>query len=67
MGTIFINSDNSKTSKPHILKLKLTSNLDLRLGEKIIALSNLSIYYTWKNIKGTYNNNKLKNNCSNME
>ena len=60
MDTIFINSDNSKTSKPHILKLKLTSKLDLRLGEKVIALSNLSIYYTWKNIKSSYNNNKFK-------
>ena len=60
MDTIFMNSDNSKTSKPHILKLKLTSKLDLRLGEKVIALSNLSIYYTWKNIKSSYNNNKFK-------
>ena len=60
MDTIFILSDNSKTSKPHILKLKLTSKLDLRLGEKVIALSNLSIYYTWKNIKNSYNNNKFK-------
>ena len=51
-----MNSDNSKSSKPHILKLKLTSKLDLRLDEKVIALSNLSIYYTWKNIKSSYNN-----------
>ena len=51
-----MNSDNSKASKPHILKLKLTSKLDLRIGEKVIALSNLSIYYTWKNIKSSYNN-----------
>ena len=55
-----MNSKNSKTSKPHILKLKLTNKLDLRLGEKIIALSNLSIHYTWKNIKSSYNNNKFK-------
>ena len=60
MDTIFMNSDNSKSSKPHILKLKLTSKLDLRSGEKVIALSNLSIYHTWKNIKGSYNNNKFK-------
>ena len=46
-----MNSENSKTSKPHVLKLKLTSKLDLRLGEKVIALSNLRIYYTWKNKK----------------
>ena len=60
MDTIFINSENSKASMPHILKLKLASNLDPRLGEKAIALSNLSIYYTWKNIKRSYNNNKFK-------
>ena len=41
-----MNSYNSKASKPHILNLKLTSKLDLRIGEKIIALSNFSIYYT---------------------
>ena len=56
MDTIFMNSKNSTTSKPHILILKLTNKLDLRLGEKVIALSNLSIYYTWKNIKSSYNN-----------
>ena len=60
MNTIFMNSENSKTSKPHVLILKLTDKLDLRRGEKIIALSNLSIYYTWKNIKSSYNNNKFK-------
>ena len=43
MDTIFMNSENSKTSKPHVLILKLTDKLDLRRGEKIIALSNLSI------------------------
>ena len=60
MDPIFINSENSKTTKPHVLILKLTNKLDLRIGEKIIALSNLSIYYTWKNIKRSYNNNKFK-------
>ena len=60
MDTIFMNSENSKTSKPHILKLKLTDKLDLRLYKKVIALSNLSIYYTWNNIKSSYNNNKFK-------
>ena len=53
MNTIFMNSENSKTSKPHVLKLKLTNKLDLRIGEKVIALSNLIIYYTWKNIKSS--------------
>ena len=46
MDTIFMNSENSKTSKPYILKLKLTDKLDLPIGEKVIALLNLSIYYT---------------------
>ena len=60
MDTIFMNSENSKTSKPHVLILKLTNKLDLRLGAKVIALSNLSIYYTWKNLKSSYNKNKFK-------
>ena len=60
MDTIFMNSENSKTSEPHVLILKPTDKLDLRRDEKIIALSNLSIYYTWKNIKSSYNNNKFK-------
>ena len=60
MDTVFMNSENSKTLKPHVLILKLTNKLDLRIGEKIIALSNLSIIYTWKNIKSSYNNNKFK-------
>ena len=60
MDTIFIRSEKSKTSEPHILIINLTEKLDLRRGEHIIALSNLSIYYTWKNIKSSYNNNKFK-------
>ena len=59
-----MNSENSKTSKPNVLILKLTDKLDLKRGEKSIALSNLSIYYTWKNIKSTYNNNKFKVSAS---
>ena len=60
MDTLFMNSENSRTPKPHILILKLTNELDLRIGTKtVIALSNLSIYYTWKNIKISYNNNKF--------
>ena len=46
-----MNSDNSKSSKLHILTL--------RLGEKILALWKVSIYYIWENIKGLYNNNKF--------
>ena len=59
MDTIFMNSENGKTSKPHVLILKLTNKLDLRIGENIVALSNLSIHYTWKNIKNSYNNNNF--------
>ena len=51
MNTIFINSKNSKTSDPHKLLLNLTDKTDLRRKDKYIALSNLSIYYTWKDIK----------------
>ena len=44
MDTIFMNSENGKTPKSHILILKLTNKLDLRMGKKLIALSNLSVY-----------------------
>ena len=60
MDTIFMNSENSKTSEYYVLVLKLTDKLDLKRGKKTVALSNLSIYYTRKNIKGSYNNNKFK-------
>ena len=60
MDTIFIISENSRTSEYHVLILKLTDKLDLKRGQKSVALSNLSIYYTWKNIKSSYNNNKFK-------
>ena len=60
MDTIFLDSKSSKTPKPHVLILKFPNKLDLRIGETIIALSNLSTYYTWKNIKSSYNNNKFK-------
>ena len=55
-----MNSENNKTSKKNILILKLTDKIDLRTGKKVIALSNLSIYYAWENIKSSYNNNKFK-------
>ena len=60
MDTIFMNSENSKTSEYHVLVLKLTDKLDLRTGQKTVALSNLSIYYTWKYVKSSYNDNKFK-------
>ena len=46
MDAIFLNSENSRTSEYHILLPKLTDKLDLRRGQKTVALSNLSIYYT---------------------
>ena len=51
MDTIYMNSENSRTSEYHVLVLKLNDKLDLRRGQKSVVLSNLSIYYTWKNIK----------------
>ena len=60
MDTIFMNSENSKTSEYHVLVLKLADKLDLRRGQESVVLSNLSIYYTWKNVKSSYNNNSFK-------
>ena len=60
MNTTFMNSENSKISDPHRLLLNLTDKIDLRRKDKYIALSNFSIYYTWKNIKKSYKNNKFK-------
>ena len=60
MDAIFMNSENSRTSEYHVLTLKLTDKIDLKRGQKTVALSNLSIYYTWKIIKGSYNNSKFK-------
>ena len=59
-NTIFMNSKNSKTSDPHRLLVNLTDKTDLRRKDKYIVLSNLSIYYTWKNIKKSYKKNKFK-------
>ena len=56
-----MNSENSRTYKYHVLVLKLTDKSDLKGGQKSVALSNLCIQYTWKNIKSSYNNNKFKN------
>ena len=60
MDTIFMNSENSRTPKSHILIIKIIDKLDLRIGKNVIALSNPSIYYTWKNIKSSCNNSKFK-------
>ena len=60
MDTIFMNSESSRTSEYHVLMPKITDKLHLKRGKKTVALSNLTIYYTWKNIKSSYNNNKFK-------
>ena len=60
MNTVFMNSENSKTFDRHILLLYLADKINLKRSDKYVALSNLSIYYTWKNIKTSYKNNKFK-------
>ena len=59
MNSIFINSKNSKISEPHRLLLNVTDKINLKRSNKYVALSNLSIHYTWKNIKKSYKNNKF--------
>ena len=60
METIFMNTENSKTNESHRFRLSLADELNLKNPNKNIALSNLSIYYTWKSIKLGYNNNGFK-------
>ena len=63
MNTIFMNSKNSKTFDPHKLLLNLTDKINLKRSDKYIDLSNLSnlsIYYTQKNVKKSYKNNKFE-------
>ena len=60
METFFMNTKNSKTNEPFRFKYNLIDKLDLRNSNKNMALASLSIYYTWKNVKLTYDNNKFK-------
>ena len=60
METFFMNAKNSKTNESHRFKYDLIDKLDLKNPNKNMALGSLSIYYTWKNVKSTYNNNKFK-------
>ena len=55
-----MNTENRKTNEPHRFRLTLVDKLNLKNPNKNIALRNLSIYYTWKNIKSAYNSNKFK-------
>ena len=64
METIFMNTENSKTNEPHRFKLDLADKRNLKNPNKNIALVNLSIYSTWKNIKTKCNNNKFKTSAS---
>ena len=60
METFFMNTKNSKTNEPNRFKYDLIDNLDFKNPNKNMALGSLSIYYTWKNVKSIYNNNKFK-------
>ena len=60
MDTIFMNSQNSKTSAPQRLLLSLSDKINSKGSDKYLALTKLSIYYTWKNTKKSYKTNKFK-------
>ena len=60
METIFMNTENSKTSESHRFKLDSPDKINLKNPNKNMVLADFSIYYTWKNIKSEYNNNKFK-------
>ena len=60
METFFTNTKNSETSEPHRFRYNLIDKLDFKNPNKNMALANFSIYYTWKNVKSIYNNNKFK-------
>ena len=60
MDTLFMNSENSKTSDPHRPLLNPSGKIDLKRSDKYVTLSSLSIYYAWKNIKKWYKNNEFK-------
>ena len=67
METIFMNTKNSETNETRRFRVSLVEKLNLKGPNENMALANLSIYYTWKNIKSAYNNNKFKDFCSNLE
>ena len=60
METIFMNTESSRTSESNKFVDNFTDKLNLKNPNKNIALANLSMYYTWKNVKSSYNNNKFK-------
>ena len=60
MERIFIKTEISKTNEPHKFRLSVSDKFNLKNSSKNVALGNLSIYYTWKNVKSAYKNNKFK-------
>ena len=60
MDAIFVYLENSRTYDPNRLLLDLADEIDLKKSDKYIALSNLSICFTLKNIQSLYENNKFK-------
>ena len=62
--TMLMNSVNIKTSGSHRLLLNVSDKINLKRSEKYVALANLNIWYTWKNIKKSYKNNKFKISAS---
>ena len=60
MKTIFMNTLNSKTNESNQFIYQFTDKLNLKNSKKNMALVNLSLYYTWKNIKSEYHNHKFK-------
>ena len=60
MDTVFINFEKSKTSEPPRLLLNLADKINLKRSDKYVALSSLSMYYTWDNVKKSHKNNKCK-------
>ena len=60
MKSIFMNTENSKTNEPNKFSLNLSQRLGLRSSDKHAPLQNLSIYYTWKNLRTLYTSNKFK-------
>ena len=57
---MFMNTENSKTNEPHQFRLSLVDKLNIKDPSKNMALANLGIYYTWKNIKSAYKNNNFE-------
>ena len=67
METIFIKTENTKTSASHKFVLNVSQRIDLRSSNKHVAVQNLSIYNTWKNIRQQDKKKKTQNNSSNVE